>query len=155
VTKATEEIVYEEAVRAIDEQVQQLSELRSRTSIVLVAYGLTASFLGAASLEDGSGLGAWLAILFFALGTTTCIRVLLPQWKAWGFVVSAPMLIQDFLDVPLRNDSAQLLRFLATTLDEHHEENSKRLERLYVWFWLACLGLAVQTGLWLLELALD
>jgi hypothetical protein len=38
-SKSTSEIVYEQAVRAVEQQVGQLDELRTRAAVVLAASG--------------------------------------------------------------------------------------------------------------------
>lgn len=52
-----EELVYSAAQRALDQQSTALSDLRTRTSTLVAAATLSASFLGAAAI--GRGAPAW------------------------------------------------------------------------------------------------
>lgn len=154
--KSTDEILYEQSARAIDSQFSTLDELRSRTAIILAASGLTASFLGDAALKDGAGPAAVIAIIVFALGAFCCLIVLLPRFKGWSEPVSARILLKDLDDPEVDLETAaQLHRHLAKFLEEAYEANAKQMEGLFQWFWFACVALAVEIGLWLLELVVN
>ncbi len=59
-----EELVYSAAQRALDQQSTALSDLRTRTSTLVAAATLSASFLGAAAI--GRGAPAWAVVLAMA-----------------------------------------------------------------------------------------
>ena len=65
-------LVLDLALRALDQQEREVSELRARTNTVVAAAALTASFLGAAAIREHGGLSAWsvvaLAVLVVAGG---------------------------------------------------------------------------------------
>jgi hypothetical protein len=152
--KSTAEIVYDEAVRAIEQQPRVIDELRSRTSILLAAAALIAGVLAAAAARDG-GIGAFgaVAIVVLVIVVGLCIAVLIPRRKAVTFVVSPHILFEDHVDVEERNSPEQLHRFLAEKLEGYYDANDGKIERLYTYFWWACIGVSVDTVLWLLELA--
>ena len=152
---STEEIVYLEAARAIGNQQRALDELRSRTALLLAAAGVIAAFLGTAAIEDGVDIAGVLAIVFFAILAVLSILILLPREDAWMFSLNAKTLIEDHLDVPERNSASKLHRFLAEWLDEHYTSNKAHLDGLYRLYWWASVLLAVDIGLWLLELSID
>ncbi len=52
-------IVYELALRSLDQQERELAELRTRTNTVIAAAALIASFLGAAAIREHGGLSGW------------------------------------------------------------------------------------------------
>ncbi len=54
-----EELVYSAAQRALDQQSTALSDLRTRTSTLVAAATLSASFLGAAAIGRGARPGRW------------------------------------------------------------------------------------------------
>ena len=56
-----EELVYSAAQRALDQQSTALSDLRTRTSTLVAAATLSASFLGAAAI--GRGAPTWAVVL--------------------------------------------------------------------------------------------
>jgi hypothetical protein len=60
-------LVYELALRSLDQQERELGELRARTNTVIAAAALIASFLGAATIER-DGLSGWavVALIVFA-----------------------------------------------------------------------------------------
>ena len=62
-----EELVYSAAQRALDQQSTSLSDLRTRTSTLVAAATLSASFLGAAAI--GRGAPAWAVVLAMAPAT--------------------------------------------------------------------------------------
>jgi hypothetical protein len=74
-----EQTTYELAVRALAQQEQALTEIRSRTGTLLTASSLIASFLGAEAIGR-NGLNAWivLALVAFGLSVVLSIYVLLP-----------------------------------------------------------------------------
>ncbi len=75
-----EQEVHRIAARALSQQEQALTELRTRTGTLLTAASLIASFLGGQALARG-GLSLWiiLALAAFAMSVILCIYVLLPK----------------------------------------------------------------------------
>jgi hypothetical protein len=73
-----EELVYSAAQRALDQQSTALSDLRTRTSTLIAAATLSASFLGAAAI--GHGAPAWATILAMAAFLLTGA---LAGWVLW------------------------------------------------------------------------
>jgi hypothetical protein len=154
-SKTTEEIVYDQAVRAVDQQVRQLDELRTRASIILAASGVSTGFLGRTAVERGLGLFGYFAMLGFVASALACVWVLLPRWDAWEFSINAKELQPYFLDEDEPESPDSLFTYLAEQIQDDFEANSGRLEGLYMWFTWACLALAVEIVLWFLALALD
>lgn len=151
--KTPEEIVYDEAVRAIQLQPVALDELRSRTSILLAAAGVLSGVLGkAASDRGGIGAAGYLALLVLAIIAGLAIAVLLPRWRQWRFALSPAILLEHYVREPPHGSPQQLYRDVAEWLEIGYDANDARLKRLYEVFWWACVGLAVDVGLWLLEI---
>jgi hypothetical protein len=142
-----EDVILEEARRAITFQAAGLDELRARTGVLLAAAAVSASFLGSAAAENGTGLGFWggAALIFFALGVWSCMVVLLPKRDGWTFVTSPALLIEDWITTS-RPESMQL--FLAKSLEENYDQNAKLLATLFSWFAAAaiCIGASVVLG---------
>lgn len=63
-------IVYDLALRSLDQQERELAELRSRTNTVIAAAALIASFLGAAAIRETDGLGALTILALVVLVVT-------------------------------------------------------------------------------------
>jgi hypothetical protein len=61
-------LVFEEAVRALDDQRSVLDNMRTRSGIVLSAAAVTTSFFGGLALRDGSpGWLGWAAVVAFVV----------------------------------------------------------------------------------------
>jgi hypothetical protein len=62
------EMSYDTAIRALDFQERDVEQLRGRTGTLLAASSLTASFLGAQTIQRGSGLGTLGAFALVSTG---------------------------------------------------------------------------------------
>ena len=69
-------IVYELALRSLDQQERELAELRSRTNTVIAAAALIASFLGAATIREAQNAGVTTGASAHTLGELVLARVL-------------------------------------------------------------------------------
>jgi hypothetical protein len=146
-----EELVYSAAQRALDQQSTALSDLRTRTSTLVAAATLSASFLGAAAI--GHGAPAWAAVLAM---TAFLLTGTFAGWVLWPARVSFAVDI-DLMDEKLYPDwedpAAYLLR-AAYGLRNAYIENKTVIERREFIFRLALLTLGAETLLWALALAL-
>lgn len=99
-SECIEEVILEEARRAIAVQVASLDELRSRTGLLLAAASLSGSFLGSAAASTNVNLGfvGGLAVIAFAVAIGACIKVLMPVHDGWTFVNSSKTLATDWID---------------------------------------------------------
>jgi hypothetical protein len=152
---STEEIVYGESVRAIEEQESVLDSLRSRTATLLAAAALSTSFLGGQALSRNSNAPVdaveWLALAAFVAAGGLCILILLP-WS-WRYSVSARTLLEDHVDVVERSSARQLHRFLALTHEANLRANQAKVDRLGSFFRLASVSLALEVIAWILDLS--
>jgi hypothetical protein len=75
------ELSYAGGVRALDLQERAVEQLRSRTGTLLAASSLTASFLGAQTIQHTNGLEilGGLALVSLAASIGLCVYVLLPK----------------------------------------------------------------------------
>lgn len=150
---STEQIVYDEATRAVSRQEDSLDGLRARTGTLLAAAALITAFLGSAALArdpahidkiEWSAIGAFVGVAFLAL-------VVLWPWT-WYFAIGARVLFHDHVDVPDRNSPAKLHRFLAERYDRNWDRNQVQLGRLFWCFRAASLCLVVEVCVWLFAL---
>lgn len=81
------ELSYDAGVRALGAQERAVDQLRAQTGLLLAASSLTASFLGAQTVQNANGLGVLgtLALVSLIASIGLCIYVLLPKE---GFVFS-------------------------------------------------------------------
>jgi hypothetical protein len=146
-TTRDEEIILEEARRAIDVQVASVDEVRSRTGLLLATAAVTISILGSVTASSG-GLGVlgFVAVGFFVAAVFCCLVVLRPREGAWTVVTSPRILIKDWIDTDRPEES--LAVFLAESLEENYETNELLADFLFAWFQRAatCVGIAVFLG---------
>jgi len=147
-----EELVYSAAQRALDQQSTALSDLRTRTSTLVAAATLSASFLGAAAI--GRGAPAWAVVLAMAAFLLTGAFA---GWVLWParvlFALDADRVEEEL--VPYREDPASYLLEAAHGLHNAYLENEDVMERRELVFRLALLALGAETLLWALALALS
>lgn len=155
VTESGEDVIWEEAQRAIGVQVAALDELRSRTGLLLAASSLSASFLGSAAATHGVELGfvGGVAIIAFAFAIGSCIKVLFPKRDAWTFVTSPTTLAEDWIDID-RGGIQPMKRFIAVELEDYFNDNKKLIDGLYGWFRLAAIAVGAEVILGCIQLAM-
>jgi hypothetical protein len=156
VSERYEDVILEEARRAIDFQASALDELRARTGILLAAAAVSGSFLGAATARADVGFGflGGVAVIAFVLGIAFCIVVLWPPGDdAWIFVNSPKQLINDWVKVEQNGKSMPL--FLAECLEDDYDKNEKRLLGLYRWFQAAAVSVGAAVILGCIQLAVS
>lgn len=164
----TEELVYTESVRAITQQEAALDSLRTRIGTLLAAASVITAFLGTAALDRNQALDIvrgephfvthldWLAWTAISEFVTVAILALFILWPwTWVFSTSAKVLIEDHVDVPERNSTAQLHRFLALSIEGHWDVNQRLLGRLVWLFRAASFFLVGEVVTWLIALGTE
>lgn len=146
-----EELVYSAAQRALDQQSKALSDLRTRTSTLVAAATLSASFLGAAAIgRNAPVLAVVLAMAAFLLTGAFAGGVLWPARVS--FAVDADRVEKELS--PYREDPAAYLLRAAHGLRDVSRNNHEVIERRELFFGLALLSLGAETLMWALALAL-
>jgi hypothetical protein len=180
VPSTPQELIYQEALRGVQQQQAVLNELRSRTGILLAVAALASSFLGGIALE-GDNVSIWsvLAIASLVGAGVASIRVLwptahapgvrpskidfIPDWLAkrrpddpeagWIFTLSAEALEEDFGGASEGDDTAEAHLKVARALEHHWDRNQPALEVLFTWFQIAAILLLAEVAFWLIDLA--
>jgi hypothetical protein len=142
-----EELVYSAAQRALDQQSTALSDLRTRTSTLVAAATLSASFLGAAAI--GRSAPAWAVVPAMAAFLSTGAFA---GWVLWPARVSFDRVEKELF--PYREDPAAYLLRAGHGLRDVSRENRKVIERRELVFSLALIALGAETLMWTLALAL-
>jgi hypothetical protein len=152
VAPSVEEIVHEEARRGLDLQRAGLDALRTRAGTLLAAASLVTTFLGGQTLEGKGGPStmAWVAIGAFIAAALLCVVILLP-WK-FEFSLSAPALVDDYVDKDPQPEPTVVLRNFALYCDESRVENRKKIKPLQWAFRGGALMLAAEVVAWLIAL---
>jgi len=146
-----EELVYSAAQRALDQQSTALSDLRTRTSTLVAAATLSASFLGAAAI--GRGAPAWEVVLAMVAFLSTGAFAGAVLWRARvSFAVNADRLYDALSSY--REDPEVYLLKAARGLRIVYLRNETVIERRELVFRLALIALGAETLLWTLALAL-
>lgn len=163
--ETTQAIVYQESIRAIDEQLRALDGLRARTGTLLAAASIITAFLGSEALQSHQRLRlvqaqsriesefdwlTWLAIGAFVAVAFSCVLILWP-WT-WRFASSAKILIEDHVNAQEASSPGELHLFLARTIEGNWESNQRRLDGLSWCFRIASLSLALEVVLWVAAL---
>ena len=146
-----EELVYSAAQRELDQQSTALSDLRTRTSTLVAAATLSASFLGAAAI--GRSAPTWAVVLAMSAFLLTGAFAGAVLWRARvSFAIDADRVQEEL--VPYREDPAAYLLRAARGLHDVYLENEWVIERREKVFGLALFALGAETLLWALTLAL-
>jgi hypothetical protein len=141
---------YEHTLRALDRYATVLSELRTRTSIVLTATGIVVSTLGASALEDAHPLLPLVCgLVALTAGLAACIAVL---WaigdhgpnRHWKVTISN----ERVRELATREDESDLLRSVVDELTEARRLSYTTLNRRTTYFQMACWLLGVQILAW-------
>jgi hypothetical protein len=140
-------LAYESSLRRLDKQEGSLTEIRSRTGLVLAASSLGASFLGRPAFDADPFAVALVALLAFGVSIGASLYVLLPK-KEFFFSLVGSHLYEELY--PFRDDAAEVLRRLAYDLDRFWEGNDQKMQRIFWAFRIAIAVLATEILLLLL-----
>lgn len=152
--EARYELVYKEALRAIQEQQRSLDELRQRAGILVAAAPVAASLLGGDTLKDGvNSTMELMALAALGSGTFLALLVLRPV-GGWHFYFGTKKLLDDYVEADPPRSIDDLYRSLAVYHERNHDNNAKRLGKLYWLFTGAAFLLLLQVAAWLGALAL-
>jgi hypothetical protein len=144
-------LIYELALHALQQQERNLAEIRSRTSTLLAAAALVASFLGAASIRE-AGISAW-AVLAFAMFAANGALGLAVLWP-WDLRFELDVRIAyDRISPWLENAPLAYTR-TAFLLTSRYRRNQAGLARLEGLFRAAVVTLGLQSLFWTLALGI-
>jgi hypothetical protein len=152
------EVVYHEALRALDLQRSAFDTLRGRVGFLLSAATIATSFLGGLALRAASDLGSWIAIgLFVGFGAVS-LRLLWPRLEgAEGFSATPSLIIGEYLE-PDEGEAqplSMLYRDLALFAEEAHDFNrDAHLKPLTNYFRVAISLLTAEIVAWVVDLAI-
>jgi hypothetical protein len=137
-----ERLAYDAALRALDKQERVLDELRARTSVLLAAAALAASFLGPDAFRDPQPVLAAAALGSFVVSMVACVFVLVPRAGRVTFSISGATLHTALYDS--RDDPAELYRRITYGLSRFWLRNDERFQPLLRAFELGALALVVE-----------
>ena len=154
-------VVYEESVRAMNQQAGVLDNLRARAATLIAAASLVTGFLGGQALAKPSfssgvvvypplDMWAWVAISTFLVAAACAVWVLLPH-RHWVFVLGAGGMLKNAKD-ECGLDLDRFYRVHAAYNEENYDNNARKLRWLWAWFGVGCAALAVEAIAWLVYL---
>jgi hypothetical protein len=128
-SEVSTELSCDDAVRALDLQERGVEQLRARTGTLLAASSLTASFLGAQTIQHTGGLQTLgsLALVSLAASIVLRIYVLLPK-RGFVFSVNAARMYETLFEIG--EDEEGVLRRLIYWLEEYRQANEAEIEDL-------------------------
>jgi hypothetical protein len=144
-------LVYELALRSLEQQERELSELRARTNTIIAAAALIASFLGAAAIREHGGLSTWSIVALTVLVVTGVLSLLVLWPRRLGFAFDARATYAQLY--PMLDNVAEAQLRVAYSARDRYESNKHTIDRLELAFQSAVLTLGLQTLLWALALA--
>jgi hypothetical protein len=142
-------LAYEASLRRLDKQEDSLSEIRSRTGVLLAASSLGASFLGRPALDARPVAVAVLALVAFAVSIAASLYVVLPK-KEFVFSFVGSLMYEELYE--FRENVGEVHRRLAYDLDRYWESNNREILRVLFWFRVATGALAAEITLLLAAL---
>jgi hypothetical protein len=143
-------LAYEASLRRLEKQDQSLTEIRSRTGLLLAASSLAASFLGRPALDADPVAVAIAALGAFAVSIGASVYVLMPK-QDLVFSLVGSRVFEEFYE--FQNDLAEVHRRLAYDLDRFWEQNDVRGQRLVRAFRLAAWALVAEVLLLLFSVS--
>jgi hypothetical protein len=146
------ELSYDAAVRALDLQERAIEQLRARTGTLLAAASLTASFLGAQTIQHTGRLGTLggLALVSLVCSIGLCVYVLLPK-RGFVFSVNAAKVYEQLFEHI--DDEEEVRRQLIYWLESFWKSNQDKIDDLGRYYLGATIALLLQLILWTWALA--
>jgi hypothetical protein len=138
-------LAYEASLRALEQQQRGVEEVRARTGILLPTASVTASFLGARSIDDRASVLLSVLALLALLVTLLLGVAILVRHRSLGFSISGRMLHRR-LSTAL--EPAEQYRKLSDWLDDLFEDNDAPIGQLNGWFRIAAAAFVLQILCW-------
>lgn len=149
-------VAFEESVRALKDQVDELSSIRQRLVQYFAFVGSATAFLVGSSLgaahRDGLFYGlasVGTALMLAAIGCA--VYLLWPWMSQLGATSSASKIIREMIErkvSPIQNDG-QFYREFAKYNDAAVDENETVLKKTRMWYFVAIVSGALQLTVWI------
>jgi hypothetical protein len=123
------QLAFEESLRALDMQSEELNDLRGRTGILLTAASLTATFVGSRALDNGFDVWTAAAIGLFIATGGFCLGVLSPS-GGWNFVFNATTILDGWIEASPEASLDEMHAEFARTNQQNWKSNDERLRWL-------------------------
>ena len=145
-------LIYESAVRTLDQQAALLANVQTRAGTLLTATSIVTVTLAGLAIGDGEQLSvySWCAGVSFLVVVALCVLTLGPT-HGWKFRLNAHEYIRNVLDADPRPSLPETHRDVSIQMEEWAGNNEKKLDRRMTALTLAGLALAVEVTFWIFE----
>jgi hypothetical protein len=143
-------LIFDLALRSLDQQERELGELRARTNTVIAAAAVITSLLGAATI-DREGVSGWAVVALIVFAGTGALSLFVLWPRTLRFAFDARHTYQELY--PLAEDVPQAQLRVAYSARDRYVENKAVIDGLEFAFQAAVVCLGAQTLLWALALA--
>jgi len=150
-TDARLELIWSEALRAIESQHRVIDEMRQRAANLLTAASIGAGFLGEAALNDDHG--DWLGpagVACFAIVAGLTAFVLWP--RTFTSILSPRTLLADCVESDTDWSVDQMRWSISKELEGYYDDNQESVGWFARAIGASCLFLAGEILAWLLEI---
>ena len=147
------EVAYEEAARALSEQLSLIDSFRTRAGLLLSAGAITTSVFGSRALGQGwTGFASWAALAaFFGLALLS-MAIFWPRPEEFAF--DAIRVLESHIELGSSGPAVNLHWILAIQMRRSHAANSAVLSQMASLFEIACILLAAEVLSWAISAAL-
>ena len=146
-------VAYDEAARALSEQLTAIDNLRGRAGWLLSAAAITTSVLSGQTLANGhSGAIVWLAMASFVAVAVVSLVILWPRRAE--FSVDPNQIIRGYIEAKDQAPLQELHRDLALHMHRSHFANLAALTRLAALFQVASGLLIAEMILWVVAITM-
>jgi energy-coupling factor transporter transmembrane protein EcfT len=139
------EFLFEEALRRRDRLRDSISELRSRTGLLISAASIATAFLGSVAAKGHHGIPGrfYWAIAPFIVSIVLSILLVVPMPR-WRFSLDLGAVV-SVASAPGKEFKA----YITTQLETSSATNQSLLDRMYIVFGLAAVALAFSIVAWI------
>ena len=146
------EVAYEEAARALSEQLSLIDSFRTRAGLLLSAAAITTSVLGAQALDHGPiGYVAWAALASFFAVAVLSLAILWPRPRELG--ADSMKIIEECVGMDEPKWVGDVHRALALRVQRSCETNQRDLVQMAILFEVVGGLLAIEILAWIMAIA--
>ena len=144
------EVAYEEAARALSEQLSLIDSFRTRAGLLLSAAAITTSVLGSQALDRGPiGYVAWAALVSFFAVAILSLAIL--RQREWG--ADSAEIVKSCVESDSPGSVADLRWALTTQMHQSYASNWEDLTQIATLFEIASSLLLTEILSWLIAIS--
>jgi hypothetical protein len=145
-------LVYEEALRGLQQQQAGVESLHNRAGTLIFAASFASSLLGSEALADGLNAWDWIA-LFLLLGIGVLAVLMLWPYYAFSFRFDPEELLRDYVDSGRATTLTDIHRALALRAERDRRSNGLLVRRIRLALEVALVLMLLEIMAWLFSIA--